>query len=353
MSAATRAHGHATFRGLRPHENAAPAHPEMPRSGLRAAPEHAAMTLLGPVCRRDCAYLAGSHLAEDGGREEAQLAAQLRLQPRGTPGHPSGHSRAVSVSRLNSVDDWELVTVGRSAATVRRSPDGLSYAKTASSLAAAVALEAERDRLVWLAGTPVGAPRVVDWDGRAGAWTLVTSALPGVPASALPSADARVAMRQLVAYLAFLHAIPSRECPFDHRLAVTVAVAAANVVAGAVDETDFDEARGGRSAGDLLDRLMADTVRAEALEAGDLAVCHGDFCLPNVLLDPDSLTVTGIVDVGRLGVADRHLDIALLTRSAASPANLGYGTDLATWVIAESGADPWRIEYYSLLDEFF
>ena len=63
--------------------------------------------------------------------------------------------------------------------------------------------------------------------------------------------------------------------------------------------------------------------------------------------------MTGIVDVGRLGVADRHLDVALLTRSAASPINPGYGEQLAAWVIAESGADPWRIEYYRLLDEFF
>jgi aminoglycoside phosphotransferase len=259
----------------------------------------------------------------------------------------------VSVSRLSYVDDWELVTVGWSAATVRRSPDGLTYAKTAFSVSAAAALEAERDRLVWLAGTSVGAPRVVDWQVRAGAWTLVTSALPGVAASALPAADAQGAIRQLALFLVFLHSLPFRECPFDRRLEVTAAAAAANVAAGAVDETDFDAAWPSRSATELLGRLMAGKTRAEALEPGDLAVCHGDFCLPNVLLDPNSLTVTGIVDVGHLGVADRHLDIALLARSAASPVNPGYGMNLATWVIAESGADPWRIEYYRLLDEFF
>ena len=259
--------------------------------------------------------------------------------------------------------DCELVTVGRSAASVGRSPDGLTYAKTASGEPAASALAAERDRLVWLAGTPVAAPRVADWDARDGACTLVTSAVPGVPASALPAADAPAAIRQLVAYLTFLHALPVGDCPFDHRLRTTVTAAAANVAAGAVDEPDVDEpdvdepdvdeSRRGRSAAGRLDRLVAGRSRAEALEPGDLAVCHGDFCLPNVLLDPDILAVTGIVDVGHLGVADRHLDIALLTRSAASPVNSGYGPGLAARAIAESGADPWRIEYYRLLDEFF
>jgi len=49
--------------------------------------------------------------------------------------------------------------------------------------------------------------------------------------------------------------------------------------------------------------------RTQALERADLAVCHGDFCLPNVVLDPETLVVTGILDVGRLGIADRHLDL--------------------------------------------
>lgn len=32
----------------------------------------------------------------------------------------------------------------------------------------------------------------------------------------------------------------------------------------------------------------------------DFVVRHGDLCLPNELLDPDTLTVTGLIDVGRL-----------------------------------------------------
>ncbi|MBF6059952.1 aminoglycoside 3'-phosphotransferase [Nocardia terpenica] len=250
--------------------------------------------------------------------------------------------------------DWDLITTGHSDAMVRRSPDGRSYAKTASRPAALAELADERDRLMWLSTMSVGAPRVLDWDERDGSATMVTSALHGIPASSVSSAEARTAVQGIVAFLGSLHAIAVRECPFDRRLEVTTALAAANVTAGLVDEDDFDEERRGDTADQLLIRLLADRGRAEALEHSDLAVCHGDFCLPNVLLDPDTLTVTGILDVGRLGIADRHLDIALLTRSmSATDLNPGYGPELSGWVREQTNADPWRIEYYRLLDEFF
>ncbi|MEU4805653.1 aminoglycoside 3'-phosphotransferase [Actinosynnema sp. NPDC023587] len=250
--------------------------------------------------------------------------------------------------------DWELVTTGRGAAEVRRSPDGRRFVKTASTPSARAELADERDRLVWLGTVPIGVPRVLDWEDRDGVSTLITSTLRGVPASALPPADTPVAARRLVEFLAVLHGFPVAECPFDRRLGRTVPAAAANVRAGLVDQDDFDEERRGQSSAHLLDLVEAQRQRAEVLERADLAVCHGDFCLPNVLVDPDSLAVTGILDVGRLGIADRHLDVALLTRSmSAVDLNPGYGPASAAWVARRTGADPWRIEYYRLLDEFF
>jgi hypothetical protein len=92
------------------------------------------MTLVAAICRRDSAYL------------------WAVMSPRTGPGD-------------SAEDGWELVTVGRSVARVRRSPDGLNYAKTASSVPAAAVLATKRDRL----GTPVrrSAPRA-SWTGTIG-----------------------------------------------------------------------------------------------------------------------------------------------------------------------------------------
>jgi kanamycin kinase len=87
----------------------------------------------------------------------------------------------------------------------------------------------------------------------------------------------------------------------------------------------------------------------------DLVVCHGDLCLPNVLLDPDTLRVTGLIDVGRLGRADRYADLALATRSIASAQNPQYSVHNADRYLSRYGieqADTNRVTFYRLLDQF-
>jgi aminoglycoside phosphotransferase len=137
---------------------------------------------------------------------------------------------------------------------------------------------------------------------------------------------------------------------------VTVPLARVRVEKGLVDADDFDAERAGRSPQELLDELVSNRPRAEELEVRDLTVCHGDACLPNFLTDPDTGEVTGMVDVHRLGVADRHLDLALATRSMSNAAlNPGYGAEATQALLAAYGLAPdaWRLGFYRLLDEFF
>lgn len=254
------------------------------------------------------------------------------------------------------MDSWTPVPTGRTDTVVRRSPDGRRFAKTAATAATRRELAAERDRLLWLATTPVPAAEVLDFDDAGDRTILVSSALAGIPASELGRDDAELATAGLVAFLVNLHALSVRDCPFDRRLDTTVPEAARAVATGRVDETDFDDERAGRTAVDLLAELDASAARARHEEFLDLAVCHGDACLPNVLVDPDTLEVTGLVDVGRLGVADRHLDLALLARSMSAPwLNPAYGPVLADRMLSAYpvDVDPWRLEFYQLLDEFF
>ena len=253
------------------------------------------------------------------------------------------------------VSDWEQVSTGRSGAVVRRSPDGAAYAKTGSGILRED-LVAERERLEWLAGTDLPAAAVLDWTDDDETATLTLRTVPGVPMSELAAADVPAAVASFGRFLRRLHATPRESCPFERWLAVTVPIARVRVETGLVDEDDFDTERAGRSAPDLLADRLEQRPRAEEQEVGDLVVCHGDACLPNFLVDPESLDVAGIVDVHRLGVADRHLDLGLATRSISSATlNPAYGPDAADALLAAYGveADAWRIEFYRLLDEFF
>jgi aminoglycoside phosphotransferase len=254
-----------------------------------------------------------------------------------------------------SVSDWDKVSTGMSGADVRRSPDGGAYAKSGAGILRAD-LVAERERLEWLARTGLPSPEILDWADDDETATLTLRAIPGVPISELSGTDASPAIQSLGRFLARLHATPRETCPFERWLAVTVAIARVRVDEGLVDESDFDDERAGRSAADLLTDLLDDRPNAEELEGADLVVCHGDACLPNFLVDPETFEVTGMVDVHRLGVADRHLDLALATRSTADlTLNPGFGPEAAQTLVAAYGrdVDPWRIEFYRLLDEFF
>lgn len=253
------------------------------------------------------------------------------------------------------VAGWEQVTTGRSGAVVRRSPDGSAYAKSGRGRRRQDVID-EHDRLEWLAGTDLPAAEVLDWDDDGETATLTVRTLPGVAMSELPASATADAVTSFALFLQRLHSIPRGDCPFERWLAVTVPLARVRVDQALVDEEDFDDVREDRSAHELLGELLELRPRAEELELRDLVVCHGDACLPNFLVDPESYDVTGMVDVHRLGVADRHLDLALATRSMSSTTlNPSYGPDAAEALLAAYGVpfDLWRLEFYRLLDEFF
>lgn len=88
------------------------------------------------------------------------------------------------------------------------------------------------------------------------------------------------------------------------------------------------------------------------------ALSHGDYCLPNVFLDGGN--VSGFLDLGRAGVADKWCDIALCYRSLShnysgrfhSAAYSGYD-DLLLFKALGLEPDWQKIRYYILLDELF
>ncbi|GAA4213279.1 aminoglycoside 3'-phosphotransferase [Actinocatenispora rupis] len=231
------------------------------------------------------------------------------------------------------------MTVGLSGAAVHRR-DGVYRKESADPRHDLVG---EGERLTWLRAHGIPAAEVLDC--RPG--LLVTREVPGRSAAEEWPASARDRIVDgLADVLRALHSLPVADCPFDRRLAVTVPAA----LAAAVDLDDLDDERTGRTRDELAAELTATRPDRE-----DLAVCHGDPCVPNVLFDPATLRPTGLIDAGRLGVADRWLDLAIATRSLVSDLNPQYGPVAADRFLARYGIapDPAKTAFYRLLDEFF
>lgn len=248
-----------------------------------------------------------------------------------------------------SLFDWPAVTHGESGAGVFRSPDGSRYAKVVGP-AGVGDLAAERDRVAWAHEHGVPAPAVLDWGvGDDGGAYLVTSTVTGVPADQLTEAGLRVAWPSVVGAVRALHGLPVDDCPYRRDLDTMLVRARAVVAADAVNPDFLRDEDRMVPAEKLLERVETEADVRRRQEADDLVVCHGDLCLPNILVDDKR--VSGFIDLGRLGVADRHADLALLLTNTADTFP-GFAGDAAASLAAGYPADidDDRLRFYLDLD---
>jgi streptomycin 3"-kinase len=157
---------------------------------------------------------------------------------------------------------------------------------------------------------------VLDWRITDAGACLVTRAVPGVPADRLEPDALRRAWPAITDAVRGLHDIPAARCPFDRGLATMVPLARATVTENRVRLEFLPEELRHTPPTLILGQLEAELSERLAQESDEQVVCHGDLCLPNILINPDTLQVTGLIDLGRLGRADPYADIALLLANA-------------------------------------
>lgn len=243
--------------------------------------------------------------------------------------------------------------MGESDAQVFRRVDGALVAKRVAP-SGVDDLHEERRRIEWLAGTGIPGPSVVDWSTTAeGGAELVMTAVPGVAASELDSGALLRAWPSLVGMLRRLHELPVACCPFERTLATMFRLAEDVVRRDAVVPEFLAEDQQGRPHAELLADLRTQLDERLTQEPHDLVVCHGDACLPNFMVDPETLTCTGLIDLGRLGTADRHADLSLLranSRETWEPGDEARADRLLADVYGPDHIDPTRMRFYLHLD---
>lgn len=83
----------------------------------------------------------------------------------------------------------------------------------------------------------------------------------------------------------------------------------------------------------------------------DFVLSHGDFCLPNIFIKDHQ--ITGYIDLGRSGIADKWQDIALCIRSLRYNLEEKFKLEYIDLLLAELNVvyDQFKIDYYMMLDE--
>lgn len=210
---------------------------------------------------------------------------------------------------------WLPVEAGESDTQVYRRSDSEAYAKLAPT-DGDTDLTDERRRITWLRDAGLPCPSVLDWRSSPAGACLITSVVPGISADRLSEQDLWAAWTSLADLLARLYRLPVDDCPYEWGLMRMLARASDVVARGAVNPQFLDPDDRDTPSVELLDRVRADAPRHLVHEARDLVICHGDACLPNFLVDPDTRRSTGMIDLGRLGTADRYADLAVLVANS-------------------------------------
>lgn len=99
-----------------------------------------------------------------------------------------------------------------------------------------------------------------------------------------------------------LHETDHTGCPIPNRTSSYLSLAESNYLTGNYDTSHFPDSFGYTSAEEAHATLAAhkNELRCDTL-------IHGDYCLPNIMLDGWKLS--GFIDLGCGGVGDRHIDL--------------------------------------------
>ena len=201
--------------------------------------------------------------------------------------------------------------------------------------------EAEAKRTIWShAHVPV--PEILDHGPSHETTWFVSRRIVGDDATSKHfRSDLTGHVRRLGSALRTFHSMPVHECPFSFRLDDALDHAEQRLRNGQINPADdFHAEHAKLSADAAVKKLVAERPTEE-----DLVVCHGDYCVPNVLFR--GTTLAGFVDLGEMGVADRWWDLAVATWSLTW--NFGPGYEAIFLDSYGVDLDEQRLQYYRLL----
>ena len=115
-------------------------------------------------------------------------------------------------------------------------------------------------------------------------------------------ADPRRLCDVIATKLRELHELDTIGCPIQNRMGAYVALAEKNYFEDNYDKSHFPDSFGYRSGDEAYEVFSQGKMSLK-----NEVLLHGDYCLPNIMLD--DWRFSGFIDVGNGGVGDRHVDL--------------------------------------------
>jgi len=202
----------------------------------------------------------------------------------------------------------------------------------------------EQNIMRWLQ-SKLPVPRIMARCEKGGHEYLLMTKMPGVMACSDEYINKPEELVKLLAQgIETLQAVKISGCPYIFTVKNKLKLAKKRIENHQVDMSDWEDRTQFQSPEDLFDYLVANQPEEE------LIFSHGDYCLPNIFLRNNQ--VSGYIDLGRSGIADKWQDIALCFRSLIHNLKSNQYTDLL-FECLNLEPDYKKIQYFILLDELF
>lgn len=203
----------------------------------------------------------------------------------------------------------------------------------------------------------INVPKIIEHEVENGYDFLLTSKLEGKMASDDSLLlDKKYLIEKLCRALNILWSVDINKVDTDNNLDKKLEEAKFRVLNNLVDTNDFEEDTmekyGFKSPYDIYKYLIENKPKE------DLVFSHGDFCLPNILINDNN--EIGFIDLGRASISCKYNDIALCYRSLKHNLEGRYSKkkfekllDEELFSELEITPDYDKLNYYILLDELF
>lgn len=166
----------------------------------------------------------------------------------------------------------------------------------------------EAQNLIWLQDK-IAVPKVYQTGKVEDSYYCIMEKIPGKMLQETWSKETiEENITQYAKALKTFHDINPEGLPFNHTLESKIAIAHQIVVNGKA-KTEYFE----REFAHMSGQEVYDLMQTYKYNESDLVLCHGDVCLPNLMVTKNQEIV--FIDVVQLGIVDRHLDLAIALRT--------------------------------------
>ena len=204
----------------------------------------------------------------------------------------------------------------------------------------------EYEMLDWLKDN-VSVPDVIYHSKNSDYEFLLLTEIPGkVSYEVFSKSDIETNLKILAKGLQIFHDLPLGGCPNEVDIDKMIQYAKERLERDLINNENFDVRWKHKTPYELFEdvkRLMPKKI--------DRVVTHGDYCLPNVIINNNELS--GFVDLGSAGINDRHYDLAAISWSIS----YNFGDKWLPYFFEQYGInydeiDRERMLFYQMLNEF-